>query len=374
MVAASLVQRVILCGVDGPPFGNASCSPLRRSGAIWWGKEHVTPSASGRKLLSKKLIVPFLATLMLVSVHLAQAQQGKVYRVGVIHEGGPYNAVVDGLKDGLRELGFAEGKQYVLEIRDLKGDPRAIEEAARSLEHEKVNLIYALGTSVSTVVKRATTEVPIVFDAGTDPVAAGLIESFARPGGRITGVYYSSIDLTAKRLEILKSILPELRRVVTFYNPRSEFSLKSAKAAREEGRQLSIEIVERPVASVEELRPSMNALKAKDADAYFYVADAMVLSQAQYIIDAARAKKLPTMFADYNLVKQGALAAYGVSYYEVGRLSAKYVQRILTGTSPQDLPAESLSKIGLAVNLKTARELGITIPQSLLLRADEVIE
>jgi putative tryptophan/tyrosine transport system substrate-binding protein len=324
--------------------------------------------------LSKKLIVFWLATLVLAFVHVAQAQQPKVYRVGVIHEGGPYNSMVDGLKDGLKELGFAEGKQYILEIRDVKGDPKAIEGAARSLEQQKVDLIYALGASVVTVVKRATTEVPIVFDAGNDPVAAGLIESFARPGGRLTGVYYSSVDLTAKRLEILKAVLPELRRVVTFYNPRNEFALKSAKAAREEGRKLSIEIVERPVASIEELRPSMNALKSKDADAYFYVADAMVLSQAQYIIDAARAKKLPTMFAVSSLVKQGALVAYGVSFYEVGRLSAKFVQRILTGTSPKDLPAESFSKVGLTVNLETARELGITIPQSLLLRADEVIQ
>jgi putative ABC transport system substrate-binding protein len=182
------------------------------------------------------------------------------------------------------------------------------------------------------------------------------------------------VELTAKRLEILKAMIPDLHRVVTFYNPRNEFAMKSSKAAREKGRQLNIEFVERQVASVEELRSSMNALKAKDADAYFYIPDAMVLSQAQYIIDTARAKKLPTMFGEYSLVKQGALVAYGVSYYEVGRLSAKYVQRILTGTSPQNLPAESLSKLGLAVNLKTARELGITIPQSLLLRADEVIQ
>ena len=315
-----------------------------------------------------------LAILFFASVHLAQAQQPTVYRVGVVHEGGPYVAMIDGLRDGLKELGFEEGKQYVLDIRDVKGDPKAIEVAARSLEHEKVKLIYALGSSVSTAVKRATTEVPIVFDAGSDPVTAGLIESFARPGGRTTGVHYSVVELTAKRLEILKAILPELRRVVTFYNPRNEFALKSAKAAREEGRKLNIEIVERPVPSIEELGSSLNALKAKDADAYFYIPDAMVSSQAQYIIDAAKAKKIPTMFGEYGLVKQGALVAYGVSYYEVGKLSAKYVQRILTGSSPQELPVESFSKVGLAVNLKTARELGITIPQSVLLRADEVIQ
>ena len=324
--------------------------------------------------MSKKLIVFLLATLVLASVHVVQAQQPKVYRVGVIHEGGPFNAAVDGLKDGLRELGFSEGAQYILEIRNVKGDPKAVGEAARSLEHEKVKLIYTLGTSVTAVVKRATTEVPIVFAAGSNPVGAGLVESFARPGGRITGVHYSSSELTAKRLEILKAILPELRRVVTFYNPRNEFALQGAKAAREAGRQLNIEIVERQVASVEELGPSMKALKAQDAEAYFYVVDAMVLSQAQFIIDTARAKKLPTMFGDYGLVKQGALVAYGVSYYEVGRLSAKYVHRILTGTSPQDLPVESFSRVGLAVNARTARELGVTIPQSLLLRADEVIQ
>jgi putative ABC transport system substrate-binding protein len=125
---------------------------------------------------------------------------------------------------------------------------------------------------------------------------------------------------------------------------------------------------------VEELRRGLNALKAQEADAYFYTNDAMVVSQAQSIIDAARTKKLPTMFNESGLVAQGALVSYGVSYSEIGRLSAKYVQRVLTGTSPQNLPVESLSRLGLALNLKTARELGVTIPQAVLLRADEVIQ
>jgi putative ABC transport system substrate-binding protein len=118
----------------------------------------------------------------------------------------------------------------------------------------------------------------------------------------------------------------------------------------------------------------MMALKSNEADAYFYTPDAMVASQAQFIIDIARAKKLPTMFAESSLVKQGALVSYGVSYHEVGRASAKYVRRVATGTSPGNLPVESLSRLALVVNLKTARELGITIPQSVLLRADEVIQ
>ncbi len=321
--------------------------------------------------VSKKM----LATLVLSSAHLVQAQQTKVYRVGVIHEGGPIYAVVDGLKNGLRELGFEEGKQYLLENRDLKGDRKAAEAAARSLEREKVDLIWTEATSVTIEVKHATTEVPIVFAVGSDPVDAGLVESFARPGGRLTGVYFQqSADLTAKRLEILKAILPGLHRVVTFYDPSNAVATAAAKSAEEAARQLGIEIVERHVASVEELRLGMKALKAQEADAYFFINDAMVTSQAQFIIDTAMAKKLPTMFAVPSLVAQGALASYGVSYREVGRLSAKYVQRILTGTSPQNLPVELLSRVELAVNLKTAREIGVTIPQAVRLRADEVIQ
>jgi putative ABC transport system substrate-binding protein len=310
----------------------------------------------------------------LASVHLAQAQQAKIYRVGVILEGGPFYAVLDGLKDGLRELGFEEGKHFLLQIRDLKGVRKAADEAARSLEREKVDLIYVIATSPAIAVKRATAEVPIVFVVGSDPTVAGLVESFARPGGRVTGVHFLSSDLTAKRLEILKEILPELRRVVTFYDPSNEVALRAAKSAREAARQLKVEVVERQVASVEELRLGLKGLKADEADAYFYINDAMMASQAQSIIDTARAKKLPTMFQEPSLVAQGALVSYGVSYHEVGRLSAKYVQRVLAGTSPQNLPVEMLNRLGLAVNLKTAKELGLTIPQAVLLRADKVIE
>ena len=190
-----------------------------------------------RNAVNKNTVVALLTTWVLASVHFAHAQQAKVYRVGVIHEGGPFSVAVDGLKDALRELGFAEGKHYVLEIRDLKGDRKAAEEAARSLEREKVNLIYVLSTSPATVVKRATLEVPIVFAVGSDPVVSGLVESFAKPGGRVTGIHYSSADLTAKRLEILKAIFPDLLRVVTLYDPINAAAKAAAKSAREAARQ-----------------------------------------------------------------------------------------------------------------------------------------
>ncbi len=298
----------------------------------------------------------------------------KAPRIGVVLQGGPYYAMVEGLRAGLRELGLEEGKHFVLEIRDLKGDLKAAAQAARDLERDKVNLIYTIATSITLPVKQATTDVPIVFLIGSDPVSAGLVESFAKPGGRLTGVHQLSGDLTAKRLEILKEMLPKLRRVVTFYDPNNPVAQAGAKLAREAARQLGIELVERQVFSVKELQERLKALRAGEVDAYFFVPDAMVTSQAQLIIDAARAKKLPTMFYESAIVAKGALVSYGASYYGAGRLSAKHVQRVLAGTSPKDLPVESVDRLKLVLNLRTARELALTIPREILLRADRVIE
>jgi len=315
--------------------------------------------------------IPIIALIALTIV--AEAQQGRVYRVGVILQGGSYFATIDGLRDGLKELGLEEGKQVVLDVRDAKGDLKSVEAAARSLEGEKVDLIYAIATSVTLAAKRATKSVPIVFYAGTDPVAVGLVESFRKPGGRLTGTHGQLTDLTAKRLELLKEMIPKIHRVVTFYSPANPAAQQSVKFAREAARRLKVEVVERPVASVEELRAGLRALRPGEADAFFYVSDAMVTTQAEMIIDTARAQKLPTMLAYQGSVVMGALASYGESYYALGRRSAKHVQRILLGADPGDLPVEQLDRPQFVINLKTAKSLGLTIPQSVLLRADEVI-
>ncbi len=304
----------------------------------------------------------------------AEAQEAKIPRVGVILPGGFYYAAIDALREGLKGLGLEDGKQYVLEIQDVKGDLKVVEQAARNLEAGKVHLLYTVTTSVTTRVKRATAAIPIVFGVGIDPISTGLVESFPKPGGRLTGIYYWASDITAKRLEVLKDILPKLRRVVTFHDPKNPFAQQNAKLAREAGRRLRVEVVERHVASVEELQAGLRALRAGEADAYFHTPDAMVLSQAQFIIDTAKAKRLPSMFDRIDLVAQGALAAYGVNYREVGRMSARYVQRVLAGTNPKDLPVERAHRISLAVNLGTAKALGLRIPNSILERADQVIQ
>jgi putative ABC transport system substrate-binding protein len=321
----------------------------------------------------KTIVVCLLITACLLTVSPGRAQQSKIYRIGAIHQGGPYKAVVDGLRDGLKQSGLEEGKQFVLDIRDAKGDLKAVEEAAKNFEREKVNLIYAVTTSVVTVVKNVTSQVPIVFAVGSDPVASGFVQSFGKPGGRLTGVQYSTLDLTGKRLEILKEMLPKLSRVITIYNPKNRIAVEAAALARQAGKQFGVQLVERHAASVEELRERVGALKAKEADAYLYIADAMVTSQAQLVIDAAMSKKLATMFSEQSLVAMGGLASYGQNYHETGRLSATYVQKVMTGGNPGDLRVEVVDRFELVINLKTAKQIGVTIPPNLLARAQKVI-
>jgi putative tryptophan/tyrosine transport system substrate-binding protein len=320
------------------------------------------------------LAVVFAVSLIFAPLAAEAQTPRNVPRVGIIYLSGHHQVVVDGLRQGLRELGLEEGKHFALDIRKTSGDPKAAEEAARDLERGTVDLIYTVTSQVTVAARRATARTPIVFYVGTDPVALGLVESFAKPGGRLTGVHGLSRDVTAKRLAILKEMIPRLHRVITFYSPGEPVSRENARVGLDAARQLGVQVVERHVGSIEELRLNLQGLKSREVDAYFHTPGALQTSQAPLIIEAARDKKLPTMFHEQSLVAKGALASYGINYQEIGRLSAKHVQRILAGTHPKDLPVENYDKVGLALNLRTAREIGLTISQAFLTRADKVIE
>lgn len=311
--------------------------------------------------------------LMTVGPALAGAQQGKAYRVGIVHPGGSQHETIEGLREGLKELGWVEGKQITLDIRDVRGDASATEKEAAALEKENVGLMLVLTTPVIIKAKAATSRTPIVFGIGSDPVTGGLVDSFARPGGRLTGVHYLVRDLTGKRLEILKEILPKMQRVLTFYDPNNRVAAEGAALAREEARRLGIRLIERHVGSVDGVRAEAQKLKAGDADAFLFTPDPMVGSQWANIIEAANAKMLPTMFQDQNLVVKGALASYGQNYREIGRVAAKYVQQILNGANPRDMKIETVDSVELAINLQTAKQLGVTVPPQVLSRAKRVI-
>lgn len=320
----------------------------------------------------RRIVVCLPLTLFLLTV--AEAQQPKMPRIGVLVPGGPLYRAIDGLRDELKALGIEDGKHYSLVIRDTKGDVKTAEQAAKSFEQDKVNLIYALSTPVITAAKATTVNTPIVFCIGSDPVTGGLVDSFVKPGGRLTGVHFLVRDLTAKRLEILKEIVPKLSRVVTFYDPTDRVATEATALARGEAKRLELKLLARQVGSVDELRSELQALKPGEAEAFLFSADTRIAGQAQLIIDTAKIKKLPTMFQEQSLVSKGGLASYGQNYYEIGRLSAKYVRRVLDRTHTKDLKIETVENVELAINLQTARDLGLTVPAQVLARAQKVVK
>jgi putative ABC transport system substrate-binding protein len=323
------------------------------------------------KIQNPKSVVAVAFVLTFAWCGVALAAQPE--RIGVLYLGDVFVTVVDGLRAGLKELGLVEGKQVVLDVQDLKGDAKAAAGAAEKFERERVKLIFTNTAPVTTAAMTATKNLPIVFTVGSDPVTRGYVKNFAQPGGRLTGIHYLARDLTAKRLEILKEILPKLRQVVAFYDPTNDVSVEGAKLGREEAKRVKVKLVERHVKSIPELNTAVDALKTGEFDAYLYMPDAMVVSQSNRIVDVARAKKLPTMFHDEVVVRRGALVSYGQSYFEIGRHAAKHVQRVLAGTPPGELRVETIDDVELAFNLVTAKQIGVTIPPNVLARAQKVV-
>jgi putative tryptophan/tyrosine transport system substrate-binding protein len=323
--------------------------------------------------MRRRALLAFALAWPAITPATSRAQSLK--RIGVILQGGPhYYAGIEGLRDELKGLGLEEGRDIALLVRDARGDLTAVQAAASALEREGVDLIVTFATSVTLASKRATTAVPIVFAAGSDPVAMGLVDSIARPGGRATGVHSIVTDLTPKRLELLRDLIPTVRRILTFYNPENPAAAASAQLARNAARTLGMSLIERHVTTTQELREQARGIAATEADAFLFIADAMVLSHDSVVLEKTNALRMPTMATYGEAVAVGALAAYGTSYRELGRRAAAYVRRILAGTAPGDLPIETVSALALAINLKTATALGLTIPTAFLDRADEVIE
>ena len=314
-----------------------------------------------------------LAASALAAPLTVRAQAGPP-RVGVIYYGETYEPIVEGLRAGLKELGVVEGRHVRLDIRNGRGDARTIEEAARAFEREKAAMIYCVPTTVTRIVQRVTTMIPVVFCVGTDPIASGFVASYANPGGRFTGVHYLNTDLTAKRLELLKDLLPKARRVVTIYLQTNPTATASVGQAREGAKKLGLQLIERPVRSEAELRDVLAALKPGEADAFLYVADAFVQGRSQLVTERAKALRLPTMTYSLTVVERGALVSYGVDTREVGRQSARYVQRVLGGARPSDLPVENMTRLDFVLNRRTAKEIGVKVPPAMIVRFDRVIE
>jgi putative ABC transport system substrate-binding protein len=303
----------------------------------------------------------------------ADGQTGRLVKIGALTESwGPTPAVV-GLRDGLQDLGYREDRDFVIGVRFTEGKAAELPAAARDLVRHRVDLIVApVSGTAAKAAQLATSEIPIVFIGAGDPVGLGLVKSFARPGGNVTGVADLDSDLVPKRLEIFRELVPGLKRVVVPYDAATD-AVAEMTVVREAARRLGITLVERPVRSEDEARAVITGLRKGDADGILSLRY-LTSNIPGFMQEISLRGVMPTMFHVPFFVERGGLASYSANTYELGKQASRIVDRILKGARPADLPVEQPTKFELVINLKTAKALGLAVPQALLLRADRVIE
>jgi putative ABC transport system substrate-binding protein len=322
------------------------------------------------KMFRRTLLIMFF----LLAPAAGEAQPG-TSRVGVLipDMARSQSQVVNGLRDELDRIGYQERKNIRLEIRNTKGNPTALQPAAMELVNQKVDLILVTGTRATQVAKSATRDIPIVFVHPADPVSLGFVKSTAMPGGNLTGVAGFALQMTEKRLAIFKEIIPSLQKIYIFYDPNDKFSRENFSFAKETALKSGLQVVGQGVKSSEELKVTLGGLQIRKGEALFHIPDNLTESNADFIFDVARQKKLPTMFNDEAWAIKGAMAAYGPNYYEMGRQAASLVETIVKGRKPESLPIQQANKFDLVLNYRTASFIGVTLSRDMLKKADKVI-
>ena len=282
---------------------------------------------------------------------------------------GPFVAAFD---KRLRELGWINGRTVAIEYRWAEGRPERIDEFAAELVRLKADVIVTAGWAVHAL-KRATTSIPIVFAVATEPVRGGLVASLRRPGGNVTGMSVQQTDLAGKRIELLREVSPGLHRLAVLANAGYPESMLEVAEVETIGRKSGLDVSRFVVRSAEEIAPGFAALKSR-ADALYVIVDGLINANRVRVNTLALNAQLPTVWIAKEYLEGGALLSYGPSFAEMFRRAADYVDKILRGAKPADLPIEQPTKFELVVNLKTAKSLGLKISESILLRADEIIE
>lgn len=304
------------------------------------------------------------------------AEAAGPFRVGIVLPGDQWASGVEGLKEGMRALGYVEGKDLQYLFENARGDQRRVAEVTRRFVAEKADVIFTITNTALKVVADATrpSRTPVVFGSASGPVESGIAPAYADPATHVTGVTSGSIELVAKRLEILREILPQVRRVVAIGDLEADSSRAAFALAQETAAKLGLTLVEHRVRSRDEAIQAARRTARGAADALFLIPGLHSVGAAPGIAQAARAARLP--FAVYQVEhvrRGGALLSYGSSYYLQGRQSAALVDRILRGTRPANLPIERPARHELILNLETARAIGIAFSPEALNRADEVV-
>jgi putative tryptophan/tyrosine transport system substrate-binding protein len=313
-------------------------------------------------------------TLGILMAPLAVEAQGPPVHIGVL---GPaeeprFSEVVEGLQQGLRAQGSGAQAREILEARVTRGDRPGARAAVEGLIQQRAAVLFVIGSELARLARGVSSELPIVFMTPGDPIAAGLVASLARPGGQMTAITFEYPELSGKRLELLKAMVPHLRRVLVLYDSRDASPRQSVTAAREAAAPLGITLVERDARSQEEIRQGLAALD--QVDALLGIPGGLTAGFYEEMIHAAHARRRPTIFHARTRTTMEALATYGTSDVNIARQAARLVEKILAGVPAGDLPIERPMKLDLSINLKTAQVLGLTIPPVLLFQADEVLQ
>lgn len=303
-------------------------------------------------------------------------QGGKVPRIGFLgNSTAAFEAnLVGPFREGFRELGYEEGRNIVIEYRWAEGRYERFPALIAELIAAKVDVIVTAGTPASLAVKKATTSIPLVMIAVGDPVGTGLVPSLARPGGNLTGLSSIAPDLEGKRLELLREVVPTLSQVALFFNSLNPFHAVSLRQANAAAQAAQLRLKSLDVRTANELDGAFTMILRDKPEALLILADRVFLHNRQRIVDFAAQQRLPNVNAYRELVEAGGLMSYGPSYEDMHRRAAIYVDKILKGAKPGDLPIEQPTKFTLILNLKAAKALGVTVPPAVTLRADEVIE
>jgi putative ABC transport system substrate-binding protein len=324
------------------------------------------------------MLVGALSVASLGAPALSRAQEtkaGRIWRIGWLSHASSASGAseLEALRKALAELGYVEGQNIAIEARWAQGDAARLPQLARSLVDLKVDVLCTAGTPASLAAKAATTKVPIVFSRTAFPERTGLVSSLARPGGNLTGVAFIGPEY-GKRLELLREMSPKISRVVLLYNDQNRASVLAMHETEEAGKKLLVTIEPSAVHDRNSLEATFGVIRRGQPDALMTTADAVLATYRAQIVEFASGRHLVAMYGDREYVVAGGLMFYGTSLTDMWRHGAIYVDRILKGARPGDLPVEQPMKFELVINTKAAKALGLTMPASLLLRADEVIE
>jgi len=325
--------------------------------------------------MKAKILVYALPALILATIHLAEAQQPPgTPRIGFLVSSTTSNYVsrLETFRRAMRELGYVEGKNITIEYRFAEGNADRMREIATGFVSMKVDLIVTAANA--TAAKNATKTIPIVFAAIADPVATGIVNSLAKPGGNLTGLTVLAPELTGKRLELLKKAAPKVNRVVFLWNPSAPADLPLLKEAQAASGTLGLQIRSFEITNLDDFDNAfMTAIKEK-ANALTMTLNPFINTYRPRILDFVSKNRLPAIFGVPDIVEAGGLMSYGPDYGEHFRRLAIYVDKILKGTKPGDLPVEQPTKFEFIINLKAAKQIGLTIPPNVLARADKVIK